>query len=172
MIASDIIDLQISKAFGFLWSPKIKSLVNAELEEGRFAPGYELAVTKEELPSNAASELLEVLLAEYPDYRIDEPNLISLVHDSLPQSQIAEVAWIVTINGSIVITDSLRVGRISGGVMLWVTPRISFDGIDLIKVEDGTVYGNAYWIGSFKPDAPFEIDFESGTVKEGQIVEE
>jgi hypothetical protein len=172
MTKREIIDVQLESFFGSKFPQKIQGLIDEELNQGRWMDGYHLAVEKGVIEGCAARELLQIVLTEHPDLRIDEDALRKVVEERLPQSLGAKVLWIVDDSGSFALTDSLRVARFEGASLIWRTPRISFDGIALDSMADGKIIGRAWWLGSHEtPDAPFVLDFDTGEVLEGQIVQ-
>lgn len=172
MTKRDIIDVQLESFFGSKFPQKIQRLIDEELNQGRWVDGYHLAVAKGVIEGSDASELLQIVLTQHPDLRIDEDALRKVVEERLPQSLGAKVLWIVDDSGSFALTDSLRVARFHGASLIWRTPRISYDGIALDSIANGKIFGQAWWLGSHEsPYAPFVLDFVSGEVLEGQIVQ-
>jgi hypothetical protein len=172
MTKRDIIDVQLESFYGSKFPRKIQRLINEELNHGKWVDGYHLAGEKGVIEGSAARELLRIVLAQHPDLRIDEDALRTVVEERLPQSLGARVLWIVDDSGSFALTDSLRVARFEGASLIWKSPRISFDGIALDSIADGKIFGRAWWLGSQEtPYAPFILDFASGHVLEGRIVQ-
>lgn len=55
--------------------------------------------------------------------------------------------------------------------MIWRTPRLSWDGIEFDSLENGRLRGRAWMLSSsVTPDAPFELDYETGELLDGQPV--
>jgi len=171
MTTREIIDVQLESFFGGKFPQKIQRLVDEELNQGRWVDGYDLAVCQGVIEGDAARKLLEIVLAQHPEQRIDRDALEAAVEDNLPQISIGTpVAWIVAESGAYALSDTLRVARFDGVRMIWRSPRISFDGIALDSLSGGRLSGRA-WLGSHETlDASFEIDFETGELLEGQIV--
>ena len=120
--------------------------------------GYDLAVCQDVIGGDDARKLLDIVLTQFPDMRIDRDALLKAVEDKLPQSMGAPVFWIVDESGAYALTDSLRVARFEINEIIWRSPRISLDGITLDSLADGRLRGRAWWLGSHEsPDAPFEI---------------
>lgn len=94
-----------------------------------------------------------------------------MIESELPQSMGANVTWIVDVSGDFALSDSLRVARFNRATMIWRSPRISFDEVLFDELKDGKLKGRA-WLGSNEPlDAPFVLDFDSGALLKGPIVE-
>lgn len=171
MTPSEIVDVQLDSFFGARFPWKMQSLVDKELNNGRWLDGYDIAVSPEVISNSDAEELLEIVLRDNSEWRLQEDVLMSLVDEYLPQSQGARVGWIVDEVGSFALTDSLRVARFDMVSISWVTPRISFDGIEFDSLIEGRLKGRAWWLGSHEtPDSPFEIDFDTGELLVGQVV--
>ncbi|GAA5496455.1 hypothetical protein Rhal01_02639 [Rubritalea halochordaticola] len=169
----DIIDLQLQRHFGSSYKSKLKlqALVNEELNAGVWKDGYELAACTKELSQEDAEQLLEIVLKQFPEYRMGKEFLDS-VDVILPQCSLTRINWLVADNGTAVLTDGLRVAAYRGTELLWVTPRISYDGIILKDIHNNQVTGTSEWLGSDDPTAPFVIELTTGQLLEGEIVEE
>jgi hypothetical protein len=172
MTTEEIIELQLEAFFGSQLSRKIQDLVNRELDAGVWVNGYDLAVSDSEIPHSDATELLEIVLRENEGVRIDREDLQEAVDATLPMSSFTNVQWIVDESGDYALTDSLRVARFCLDKPVWRTPRLSFDGIEFDSIQDGKLNGRAWLLGSHEsPYAPFELDFSSGDVLSGHVVE-
>ena len=170
MTDKEIIDIQLEQIFGTKFPQEIQRLVDQELNEGRWAEGYDLAVSQTVIDGDSSRRLLEIILSQRSDLRINQSELHRVIESELPQSMGADVAWIVDVSGDFALTDSLRVARFNLETMLWRSPRISFDEIVFDELKDGKLMGRA-WLGSNEPlDAPFVLDFDSGALLKGQIV--
>ena len=173
MKSSEIIDVQLESIFGHKFPQKIQQLVDEELNQGRWVDGYHLAVCEGVIDGDDARKLLQIVLADHPELRIDETELKRVVEERLPQSHGAAVAWIVDDSGAFALTDSLRVARFEGASLIWRSPRISFDGIAFDSLSEGKLRGRAWLLSSsVSPDEPFELDFETGGLIVGQTVPE
>ena len=171
MTCREIIDLQLESVFGNKLPQKTQRLVDDELNQGRWVDGYDLAVTKGTLGGNDAGRLLDVILRQNPELRIDADVLIQNVKDHLSQSAGAKVLWIVDESGSFALTDSLRVARFDGASIVWMSPRISYDGIEFDSVSNGLLRGRAWYLSSASsPDTPFTFDFLTGELIDGSVV--
>lgn len=174
MSPRQLIDLQLDAMFGHAMPEKVQALVDADVNEGGWRDGYELAFISSSLDQAEGQKLMDVVLAQHPDFRIDQGRLLAAIEKELPQSRVgARVLWIVHETGSYALTDSLRVARFEGSRMIWRSPRISWDGIEFDSLIDGRLRGRAWWLGSHEsPDSPFEFNFDSGELLVGQIVSE
>ncbi|MEO0416322.1 MAG: hypothetical protein AAF226_15355 [Verrucomicrobiota bacterium] len=171
MTRREIFDVQLDALFGARFPWKMQRLVDEELNRGVWVEGYDIAVSEEVIRIADAEKLLQIVLTQHPDLRIDREALQTTVEDRLPQSLGARVGWIVSESGAYALTDSLRVARFERNSLIWSTPRISFDGIEFDSLVDGRLRGRAWWLGSHEsPDSPFEIDFETGELLVGQVV--
>ena len=172
MKSREIIDVQLESIFGHKFPQKIQRLVDEELNQGQWVDGYHLAVCEGVIDGDDARKLLQIVLADHPELRIDETELKRVVEARLPQSLGAAVSWIVDDSGAFALTDSLRVARFENESVIWQSPRISYDGIDFDSLADGKLRGRAWLLGSHEsPDAPFTFDFETGELLEGHVVE-
>lgn len=170
MTDKEIIDIQLEQIFGTKFPQKIQRLVDQELNEGRWVEGYDLAVSQTVIDGDDARRLLEIILSQRPDLRINQHELHRVVESELPQSMGANVTWIVDVSGDFALTDSLRVARFNHATMIWRSPRISFDEVVFDELKDSKLKGRA-WLGSNAPlDSSFVLDFESGALLKGQIV--
>ena len=168
---TEIIDAQLECAFGSSMPLIIKSIVNRELDAGIWIDGFESAVTKDALNHDQGLELLNIIIESYPSYRININELKHAVEYVLPQSTLTKPTWLIADDATFVITDSLRVARFHGSNLRWGTPRISYDGIKLIEIKNGYVNGLSWHLSrSHTPDVPFCIDFESGELLSGTVV--
>ncbi len=172
MKSREIIDLQLESIFGYKFPQKVQRIVDEELNQGRWKDGYHLAVSDGVIDGEDAQKLLEILLTDSDELRINCSELLRVVEERLPQSSGAAVKWIVDDSGAFALTDSLRVARFERESEIWRSPRISYDGIDFESLSDGKLHGRAWLLGSHEsPDAPFVFDFETGELLEGFIVE-
>jgi hypothetical protein len=107
------------------WWRNLELPVDEELNQGRWVDGYDLAVCKGVIDGDGARELLEIVLTQHPDLRIDEAELQKAIDEHLPQNSCAQVFWIIDDRGAFALTDSMRVARFDGASMTWRSPRIS-----------------------------------------------
>lgn len=171
MKSREVIDVQLESIFGHKFPQKIQRLVDEELNQGRWVDGYHLAVCEGVIDGDDGRKLLQIVLADHPELRIDETELKRVVEEVLPQSFGAAVSWIVDDRGAFALTDSLRVARFERESVVWRSPRISYDGIAFDSISDGRLHGRAWLLSSsVSPDSPFTFDFETGELLEGQVV--
>ena len=83
MTPRDIVDVQLDSFFGSRFPWKMQALIGHELNNGRWADGYDIAVSPEVISTTEAQQLLHIVLAQNPDFKIDEDILTSLVDDYL-----------------------------------------------------------------------------------------
>jgi hypothetical protein len=167
----ELIDVQLDALFGTSLPDKVQALVDSELLEGKWADGYDLAVNPNGLSQSEGRTLLAILLSQYPDEKIDADALQESVDHNLPQSTFAGMIWIVADDGSFILNDSLRIARYSGSALIWISGRVSLDGIDLVSVDRDSVQGLAFWGESNGPDTPFILDFKSGKMLKGEEID-
>ena len=165
---SDLIDLQLEALFGQMLPPKIKALINRELDMGAWVDGYEEAVKQQDLDSAESTSLLEVLLREHPSSRLDTQALCENIASELPQSSLAQIQWLVAGGTNFVMTDSLRVAYFNREKVIWCTHRFALDGIKLLEIR-GSILSGLAWQGSesYVPDEPFKIEIARGAFLTG-----
>ncbi len=171
MSPREIIDLQLDAIFGKTMPTKVQAMVDAELNAGRWHEGYDIAINPRGLSQHEGQQLLEVILGQHAELKIDAERLLETVCTELPQSIFVKVHWIAAADGTFILEDSLRVGRFRNSEPIWISPRISLDGIELDSVDSEFVRGRSFWLDSYYPDMPFALSFENGAVLDGQIVE-
>ncbi|MEM7599808.1 MAG: hypothetical protein AAF357_00145 [Verrucomicrobiota bacterium] len=171
MTPRELVDLQLDAIFGATMPSKVQALVDAELNAGRWHDGYDIAVNASGLNQSEGQKLLDIVLGQHPGLKIDQEKLLASIDQNLPQSTFAKVLWLAADDGTFVVTDSLRVARYRMESPIWITPRISFDGIELVSADADVVRGLAFLGSSNYPDSPFTLDFESGSIREGSVIE-
>lgn len=172
MNLASIVELQLEAEFGVRMPQMVQKLVDAELNAGIWKEGYDLAVNPPFNRQEEGQELLDVVLQHYPDYAIDLPRLREEVEAELPQSDYAKVLWLVdSRDGSFCLTDSLRVARWNPKMHLWTSPRVSYDGISLEAIEGLKLRGLSFNFDTYDTDLPFILDWEKGSVIEGEVIE-
>lgn len=172
MTKQEITELQLEGIFGTQLPRVIQRLINRELGSGVWFDGYELAVSNSEISSADAAELLETVLSINEASRINPIELKDIVDSELPQSHFTTVNWVTDVSGDYALTDSLRVAKFSRTKPIWRTSRLSYDGIEFDSIEEGKLHGRAWLLGSHEsPYAPFVLDFSTGEVLSGHVVE-
>jgi len=167
----DLISIQMEMEFGSQGCHKLKQLVNNVLDNGEWQDGFEVAVKRGDLDSYECAELLDTVRKAYPDITLNVEKLKSLIEQYLPQAQVTPISWLVSEEGSLIITDSLRVSRISDDSLIWVTKRISWDGIILNKITNNEIEGTWYCpVDSQAEWKPLKLSFSDGTILEGQEI--
>lgn len=167
MTAREIIDLQLESFFGTKFPQKVQRLVNEELNQGRWVEGYDLAICRGVVGGEEARRLLQIVLGQHVEWKIDKADLMRVVESQLPQSLGANMAWIVDESGAFALTDTLRVARFDGATITWCSQRVSLDGIVFDSLMNGRLVGRAWWGSHEDLDATFVFDFESGELLEG-----
>ncbi len=171
MTIREIIDVQLESFFGDKFPHKIQRLVDQELNQGQWVEGYDVAVCRGVIEGDDARKLLAIVLAQNPQLRIDEIDLKRAMETELPQS-LGATDWIVDDSGAFALTDSLRVARFEGATAVWSSSRISYDGIEFDSLADGKLRGRAWMLGSHEVlDSPFTLDFGTGELLEGSVVQ-
>lgn len=171
MTNREIIEVQLESIFGTKFPQRIQRLVDEELNQGRWVEGYHLAVCPGVIDGDGARRLLEIILIQHPELRINEFVFQKAIDEHLPQSPFAPVSWIIDDSGSFAMTDSLRVARFDGDSIRWSSSRISYDGIEFDSLTEGRLRGRAWLLSSsMSPDSPFEFDFETGDLINGKAV--
>ena len=172
MTRQDIIDVQLEAIFGSRFPYKIQRLIDVELNEGHWLEGYELAVSRDIICESDARKLLQLVLDQHPALVIDPVILRAPVKARLPQSLGAAMSWIVHRSGAYALTDSLRVARFDGSQMTWLSPRISYDGIEFDSLADNELSGRAWLLGpGDSPDAAFTFEFDTGRLTQGEAIQ-
>ena len=167
----DLVEVQLELFFGFKFQKMIQRLVDEALDRGEWADGYELAVSPDVIDGTDARKLLDIVLGQFPDARIEQDLLLRTIREKLPQHGGEAVSWIVNETGAFAVTDCLRVARFDGNEMKWCTERISYDGIEFDSLIGERLQGRAWFLSSdISPDVPFEIDFETGELIKGEVV--
>ena len=173
MTPCELIDVQLESFFGSSFPQKIQRLVDNELNEGQWVDGYDVAASRDVIGEWDARQLLEIVLAQNADLRIDADSLMKAVDKQWPQIFSGlTVRWIVDESGSFALTDSLRVARFDGASMVWRSARISWDGIRFDSLVDGKLCGRAFRPDLHKSDwSSFVFDFSTGELLEGSIID-
>jgi len=168
----DLLSLYMEMEFGSQGCYKLKLLVNEALDNGEWHDGFEIAVKTGELDYDECAELFANVKKAYPQVALNIERLKSLIKQHLPQAEITPISWLVAEDGSLIIGDSLRVGRFSGDCLVWVTKRISWDGINLIRIANNEIEGEWYSpVNSQQEWQPLRLSFNDGALLEGQEIE-
>ena len=154
--------------FGDTGFIQLKTFVNKALDNGEWHEGFDIAVKRGDLDQYETAELFDAVKIAYPDVHFNVDVLRELIDQHLPASCI-EIVWLTGDDGSIIIADSLRVARFLDDSILWVTNRISWDGIALNKIENGEIFGE--WYDATRSGfRPLRLSFDNGDLIEGEWV--
>ena len=158
-------------AFGTNGKPMLKKIVNAALDNGEWHDDFDIAVTRAELDNEEATRLLQTLLGAYPQYAIDVGILTTVIDESLPQAELTPIHWLIGPDLALVITDSLRVAKIECINLVWLTKRVSWDGILLDKVQNDIIFGSWYdATRSSNEWQPLRLSYTDGRLIEGEEI--
>lgn len=167
----ELISLYMEMEFGEQGGIMLKALVNTALDNGEWHDGFEIAVKATELDYDERNELFDIVKKSYPEVTLNIHKLKNLIDEELPQSSLTQIRWLIADDGSLIITDSLRIGRFLDDSVVWVTKRISWDGINLIKIENDEIIGEWYSpINSQQEWSPLRISFSDGKLLEGEVI--
>lgn len=172
MNRSEIIKVCLDIEFGNDPKSSLKNYINNTLDQGEYYEGFEIAISKNELDYKEYEELYAVFKSAYDE---DLPNidvLKKLVDEYLPQQYFTTMSWLVSETGEIYATDGLRVVKIFNDNLVWVSKRVSYDGINLIKLTEDEVLGQ--WYSPIDDDSPWRelrISTNDGTLLKGVVIE-
>ena len=168
----EILSIQMEYHFGFNAKRLLKRAVNAAMDAGEWHENFDIAVTQAELDEDQAEKLLVALLDAYPSYVLDVDGLKAIIDRHLPQAALTSIAWLVGSDCALVLTDSLRVAKVAGTTLAWVTKRVSWDGIILNRVEENIVFGSWYDVTKATDKwQPLRISYSNGKLLEGMEIE-
>jgi len=158
--------------FGNEPKTSLKAFINEALDQSEYHEGFEIAVVKNELDYKEYEELHEAFISAYGCDIPDKDVISKLVDDNLPQSYFTKTSWLVSDIGEIYATDGLRVAKIFDGNLVWVTGRISFDGITLSSLTKAVLFGQ--WYNHTTDDdgwSELEISTADGSLLIGEKIE-
>jgi hypothetical protein len=146
---------------------RLKTLINDALDQGEWHDDFDIAVTRGELGHYECAELWDVVRRDYPEsmQRL-ERNVASVRSYFRFDPRMTRVAWLVADDESVVVTEGLHVARFVDGSLLWVTKRISLDGIHLTEIANGEVLGEWYLDDWY----PLRLAFADGALLEGKAI--
>lgn len=171
MNIEDLLSLYMEMEFGSQGCHLLKSLVNEALDNGEWHDGFEVAVKTGELDYRECAELFESVRKAYPHIVFNASTVKALIELHLPQAALTSIRWLIADDGSLVITDSLRVARFLNDELVWVTKRISWDGINLTKIVNNEIVGQ--WLSPIVSQnewKPLRLSLHDGTLLEGQEI--
>lgn len=156
--------------FGTNGCQMLQRVVDKALNNGEWHDGFDVAVKKGDLDYYECKELFDIVKRTYPIINLEK--LKSQIAHYLPQTKISSIEWLVAEDGSLIVTDSLRVARFMLDSLIWVTKRISWDGIKLIRIADGVIEGEWYDVTNSKQQwQPLRLSLNDGVLLEGQVIE-
>jgi hypothetical protein len=171
MDVKKIIEVSLAIKFGNNPHAELKDFINNALDSGEYFDGFEIALQKGPLDYKAYDELFESFTKAYTEQIPDLIQFEQLVDKHLPQSCITGIEWLVTEEGEIVASDELRVAKFKDDKLVWVTNRISWDGIKLLAIDDCVVIGQWYDVtNSEKPWQPLKLSLSDGKLIQGEVL--
>ncbi len=172
MNKSDIVKACLDIEFGSDPKNSLKSIVNKALDEGEYFDGFEIAIKKHDLDYKEFDELLFAFKTAYLASIPDMDAIRALADRYLPQAYFTKMSWLVSECGEIFATDGLRVAKFYNNTLIWVTRRISYDGINFVKLTENKLYGN--WFNPVDDESPWSeliISAEDGALLKGEVIE-
>jgi hypothetical protein len=153
---------------------RLKTLINDALDQGEWHDDFDIAVTRGELGHYECAELWDVVRQVYPETIKRMAANVAWVRTRWgPALDVGyRIKWLVADDESLVVTEGLCVARLTEGAPLWVTKRISWDGIYLAKIAGGEILGEWYCPTATADDwCPLRIAFTDGALLEGEEFE-
>ena len=172
MNASEIIRICLEIEFGDEPKNSLKGFINKALDEGEYFDGFEIAVSKNDLDYKEYEELYKAFISAYVKDTPDIKTIRKLIDDYLPQSYFTKTSWLVSDTGEIYTTDGLRVAKIFNNNLIWVTKRVSYDGINLTKLTDHELIGQ--WYNPMDDENPWnelKLSTKNGALLKGEVIE-
>lgn len=172
MKKSEIIKVCLEIAFGNEPNKSLKEFINVALDQSEYYQGFEIAISKNDLDYKEYDELYEAFLLAYKNEVPDIKEIRALIDKYLPQSHFTNTSWLVSDAGEIYATDSLRVAKIFNNKLIWVTKRVSWDGINLEKLTELEVIGQ--WYNPIDENSlwnELRISTKDGALLKGEIIE-
>jgi len=171
----DLLSAYMEMEFGsaVIACARLRALINEALDQGEWHDGFDVAVKKGELDHYECAELWDIVRRDYPEsvQRLAR-NVIGVRSHFESALRIGmRIKWLVADDESVIVTEGLHVARFVDGALLWVTKRISWDGIYLTSITDGEVLGEWYCPDSRADDwCPLRLAFADGTLLEGEEI--
>jgi len=172
MNTSEIVKVCLEIAFGNEPKRSLKEFINKALDQSEYYEGFEIAITKNNLDYKEYEELYKAFISAYGEVAPDIDVITELIDKHLPQSYFTKTSWLVSDLGEIYATDGLKVAKIFNNNLIWVTKRISYDGINLTNLTDHEIHGQ--WYSPIDEDTPWselKISTKDGTLLKGEIIE-
>ena len=165
-----IIEVSLAIKYGINPHAALKNFINNALDSSDYYDGFEIALQKGPLDYQAYDELFESFTKAYSEQIPDLIEFEQLVDKHLPQSCLSGIEWLVTDENEIVASDDLRVAKFKDDQLIWVTDRISWDGIKLMAIDDGVVIGQWYDVtNSEEPWQSLKLSLSDGKLMQGEI---
>lgn len=168
----EIVKTFLEITFGKEPKRSLKEFVNLALDRGEYWEGFEIAIKKSELDYQEYEELLDSFNKAYGNNFPDESTIREIVEAKLPQAYFSKLSWLVSESGEIYATDGLRVIKVFENKLVWETPRVSWDGINLSHLGNDKVHGQ--WYSPINEDSPWNtlvLSAKDGTLREEEIIE-
>jgi len=172
MNTSEIANICLEIVFGNEPKNSLKVFINKALDLGEYYEGFEIAISKKDLDCKEYDELYEAFISAYEKNIPNIEIIKKIVDKNLPQSYFTKTSWLVSNLGEIYITDRLRVAKIFQNNLIWVTKRVSYDGINLLKLTNSKLIGQ--WFNPTDDDnlwCDLIISTKDGTLLMGEIIE-
>jgi hypothetical protein len=172
MNTNEIVKVSLDIAFGNEQKKSLTEFINKALDDGEYFDGFEIAISKNELDYKEFEELYDAFNSAYSK---DIPNIElirKLVDEHLPQSYFTQTSWLVSDLGEIYATDGLRVAKIYKNKLIWITKRVSYDGINLINLTEQEILGQ--WYSPIDDDSPWSelrLSTKDGALLKGEVIE-
>jgi hypothetical protein len=170
MNAMSFLEAQLLNALNRPCGMALKFAVNKAIDNGHWVDGFEIAIKSGELDSNEIRELLGIVSNIFPETSISPTKFLAVINDALPQSALAPITWLIADDMTIIASDGLRVARLTLSNCIWSTPRLSFDGIKLIDVDEKRITGLAWLLRPNDEMDSFTLALNDGSILTGTIV--
>ena len=144
--------------------------MNNAIDNGFWVDGFEIAIKNGELDYHETNELLGVISNNFPETKISPATFLPILNDALPQGVFAPITWLIADDMTIIASDSLRVARLTSSSCIWSTPRLSYDGIELISIDGNRVNGLAWLLKTNNEMDSFTLSFFDGSILDGTVV--
>jgi len=176
MKMTELLSVYMEMEFGspIVACARLKALVNEALDRGEWHEDFDIAVKKGELDHYECSKLWEAVRQVYPETIKRMAANVAWVRTHWgPALDVGyRIKWLVADDESLVVTQGLRVARLTEGAPVWVTKRISWDGIHLGEIARGVILGEWYCPTTEADDwCPLRIAFADGTLLEGEEID-
>ena len=172
MKTSEVIEACLQIEFGDNPKKLLKQFINKALDQSEYHEGFDIAVTPNDLDYKEYEELYRAFYSAYGEILPNIELISKLVDEYLPQSYFSKTSWLVSEDGEIYTTDGLKVAKIFNNNLIWITKRVSYDGINLINLTDNEIHGQWYNpMDDYSPWHELKISTKHGTLIKGEIIE-